>query len=280
MIRTAILIGLGVLFAALGLKGFLLPNGFIDGGVIGISLLTVQLSGLSLPILIIGINIPFIGLGYTQISKGFAARTLVGILALAMAVAAIHFPVITEDKLLISIFGGFFLGMGMGLAIRGGAVLDGTDVLALYASRKTGLPIGDIILGINVLIFSVAAALLKIETALYSILAYIVATKTVDFIVQGIEEYIGVTIMSEKSNEIREVIINSLKRGVTLYKGKRGFGSHGEKNDDIDIVFTVLTRLEVTKLKSEVRHIDELAFVVMHPVSDAKGGMVKRRPLH
>jgi uncharacterized membrane-anchored protein YitT (DUF2179 family) len=280
VIRTAILIGLGVLFAALGLKGFLLPNGFIDGGVIGISLLTVQLSGLSLPILIIGINIPFIGLGYTQISKGFAARTLVGILALAMAVAAIHFPVITEDKLLISIFGGFFLGMGMGLAIRGGAVLDGTDVLALYASRKTGLPIGDIILGINVLIFSVAAALLKIETALYSILAYIVATKTVDFIVQGIEEYIGVTIMSEKSNEIREVIINSLKRGVTLYKGKRGFGSHGEKNDDIDIVFTVLTRLEVTKLKSEVRHIDELAFVVMHPVSDAKGGMVKRRPLH
>jgi uncharacterized membrane-anchored protein YitT (DUF2179 family) len=280
IIRDVLMISAGVLSAAYGLKGFLLPNGFIDGGVTGISLLTNRLSDISLSLLIFGINIPFIVLGYKQQGRGFAIKTFLGITALALAVHFLNFPLATSDKLLVAVFGGFFLGMGIGLAVRGGCVIDGTEVLAIYATRKSGLTIGDFILLVNLVIFSFAAFLLNFETALYSILAYLSASKTVDYIIQGIEEYTGVTIISEKSDEIRNAIIHEMGRGVTIYKGKRGFGKKGEKNMDMDVVFTVITRLEIAKLKSEVEKIDEQAFVVMHSINETKGGMIKKRPLH
>ncbi len=279
-VRNTFWSAVGILSAAFGLKGFIIPNMLIDGGATGVSLLVNQLSGVPLPLLILGINIPFIGLGYVQLGRWFAIKTTLTIVGLAVALARIPFPIVTHDLVLSAIFGGFFLGIGMGLCIRSGAAIDGTDVLALAISRQTRLPVGDIILGINATIFLAATILLNIETALYSLLAYFAATKTVDFVVEGIEEYTGVTIISEKSDAIRRAIIHRIKRGVTLYKGKRGFGSQGERTDDIDVVFTVLTRLELSRLRAEIERIDPSAFVVMHPVSDAKGGMVKRRPYH
>ncbi|WP_231576172.1 YitT family protein [Hymenobacter sp. DG25B] len=270
----------GVFSAALGLKGFLLPNGFIDGGVTGISLLTTELTGISLSLLIVLINIPFIILGYFQLGLGFALRTLVTILALAVVLLLVSFPTLTQDKLLIAVFGGFFLGAGIGLAVRGGAVLDGTEILAVYISKKTMLSVGDVILIINIFIFSIAAWLLSVETALYSVLAYLSAAKTVDFIIEGIEEYTGVTIISARSESIRQMVTEKLGRGATMYVGKGGYGSHGQHPGQIDIIFTVVTRLEVTRLTDEIDRIDPQAFVVMSSVRDTKGGLVKKRPLH
>lgn len=273
------LIALGVLLAAFGLKGFLVPNHFIDGGITGVSLLTAQLTDLPVSLWLIIFNAPFIYLGMKQINYGFALNTAMAIVSLALVIYFVDFPVITSDKLLISIFGGFFLGAGLGLAIRGGSVIDGTEILAVYINRKSVLSMGDIILLINVVIFLIAAFILDIETALYSILTYLSASKTVDFIIQGIEEYTGVTIISNKSIAIRKAITEKLGRGVTIYKGERGLVDSKFKSNDIDIIFTVVTRLEVSKLKNEIERIDHKAFIVMNPINDTKGGMLKKRPL-
>lgn len=278
------LILLGVSLACFGLKGFLLPNHFIDGGITGISLLTYQLTydstGIPVSVWLVLFNIPFIVLGARQIGRRFAVGTSIAIVVLAAMIFFVDFPQITDDKLLTAIFGGFFLGAGIGLAIRGGCVIDGTEILAVYLNRKSILSMGDIILLINVVIFLLAAFVLGIENALYSILTYLSASKTVDFIIQGIEEYTGVTIVSSKSAQIREAITKNLGRGVTVYKGERGFESAQFKSKDIDIIFTVITRLEVSKLKQEVDQIDHKAFIVMSTISDTKGGIIKPRPLH
>jgi len=279
-LREILFIVVGVFSAALGLKGFLLPNEFIDGGVTGISLLTNQLTHVSLSLLIVVINVPFIILGYFQLGRVFALKTLLAIVGLALVLLVISFPTLTQDKLLIAVFGGFFLGAGIGLTMRGGAVLDGTEVLAVYVSKKTPLSVGDIILLINLVIFGAAALLLSVETALYSILAYLSAAKTIDFIIEGIEEYTGVTIVSARSEEIRKMVTEQLGRGATIYAGKRGFGSTGHQLAAVDILFMVTTRLELTRLTDEVNKIDPHAFIVMHSVRETKGGLVKKRPLH
>ena len=279
----AALILLGIGLACFGLKGFLLPNHFIDGGITGISLLTFQLTqstGIPVSVWLVLFNSPFILLGAKQIGKRFAIVTSIAIVILAATIYFVEFPVITNDKLLTAIFGGFFLGAGIGLAIRGGCVIDGTEILAVYLNRRSILSMGDIILLINVVIFLSAAFVLGIENALYSILTYLSASKTVDFIIQGIEEYTGVTIVSAKSAQIRDAITKNLGRGVTIYKGERGFESAQFKSKDIDIIFTVVTRLEVSKLKQEVALIDHKAFIVMSTISDTKGGIIKPRPLH
>jgi uncharacterized membrane-anchored protein YitT (DUF2179 family) len=278
LVKDIFLIGLGIASAAFGLESFLLPNNFIDGGATGIALLVSELSGISLSLLLVLINIPFLFLGYKVIGKRFAVKTSIGIIGLAIVVATVHFPTVTNDKLLVAIFGGFFLGGGIGMAVRGGGVIDGTEVLAIYLSKKFGMTMGDIVLGFNILIFSVAAYLLSVETALYSIVTYLAASKTVDFIIEGIEEYIGVTIISGKSEAIRTMIIGEMGRGVTVYRGKRGFGTHGE-TEDTDIIYTVITRLELNKLNTEIQKIDSTAFVVMKSVKDTRGGMIKKRPL-
>lgn len=277
-LKDFFLITAGIFSAAFGFKGFLLTNHFIDGGATGISLLLSALTSVPLYYLILFINIPFIVLGYKVIGKGFAIKTALAIAGLALCLATVHFPNITNDNLLVAIFGGFFLGAGIGLSVRGGAVIDGTEVLAIFLSRKLGTTIGDIIIIINVIIFSVAAYLLSIEIALYSMITYLAASKTLDFVIEGIDEYIGVTIISVHNEPIRQMIINEMGRGVTVYKGQRGFGKHGEKGE-IDIVYTVVTRLELNKLNTEIEKIDSNAFVVMNSVKDTKGGMIKKRAL-
>jgi uncharacterized membrane-anchored protein YitT (DUF2179 family) len=279
-ISSALFLLAGVCSAAFGLKAFLLPNDFIDGGVTGISLLVRQLTDLPLSLLIVVINTPFIIMAYFQMDRVLAFKTLCAILALAAMLLVVSFPILTQDKLLISVFGGFFLGAGIGLAMRGGGVLDGTEILAVFLSKKTSLTVGDIILLFNIGIFAAAAWILSVETALYSILAYLSAAKTIDFIIDGIEEYIGVTIVSGLSDNIRRMVTGKLGRGATVYNGKGGFGTHGDQPNSVDIVFTVITRLELARLKSEVEQIDKHAFMVMHSVKDTKGGMIKKRPLH
>ncbi len=270
---------IGVISAGFGLKGFLLPSSFIDGGVTGISLLTSEVTGISLSILIVSINLPFIILGYSQIGKEFTIKSMIAILCLALAIHFIPYPVVTTDKLLIAVFGGFFLGAGIGLAIRGGAVLDGTEVLAIYFSKRSGLTIGDIVLIFNVVIFSFGAYILTIEIALYAMLTYMAASRTIDFVIEGIEEYTGVTIISEYSEELRQMITNKLQRGVTIYEGRGGYGEKGVNQNKIDIIFTVITRLEISRLRTEIDKIDSNAFIIMSSIKDTHGGMIKKRPL-
>lgn len=277
-IKDLILITAGIFSASFGFKGFLLTNHFIDGGATGISLLISALTSVPLYILIICVNIPFVILAYNVLGKQFAIKTALSITGLSICLALVHFPNVTNDDLLVAIFGGFFLGTGIGLAVRGGAVIDGTEVLAIFLSRKFGTTMGDIIILINVVIFSAAAYFLSIEVALYSMITYLSASKTLDFIVEGIEEYTGVTIISPQSEEIRQMIINEMGRGVTIYSGKQGYGKQGEIKN-ADILYTVMTRLELNKLKTEIFKIAPDAFVVMNSVKDIKGGLIKKRSL-
>lgn len=276
--KDFILITIGIFSATFGFKGFLLTNHFIDGGATGISLLVSALTGIPLYILIICVNLPFVILGYRIMGKVFAIKTALAISGLALCLAYINIPDVTTDNLLVALFGGFFLGAGIGLSIRGGAVIDGTEVLAIYLSRKLGTTIGDIIILMNIMIFSAAAYFLGIEVALYSMLTYLAASRTLDFVIEGIDEYIGVTIISSRSDKMREMIIEKMGRGVTIYNGKGGYGKKGETKD-VDIIYTVITRLELNKLNTEIEKIEPSAFVVMNSVKDTKGGMIKKRAL-
>lgn len=278
LLKDIAFIIIGIFSASFGFKGFLLTNRFIDGGATGISLLISALSHIPLALLIVAVNIPFIIMGYRVMGKQFAIKTACAIAGLSFVLAFIPFPNITDDNLLVAVFGGFFLGAGIGFAIRGGAVIDGTEVLAIYLSRKLKTTVGDIIMIINIIIFSTAAYFLGIEIALYSMITYFAASKTLDFFVEGIDEYIGLTIISTQCEEIREMIIEKMGRGVTIYKGKGGYGKRGESSE-IDILYTVITRLELNKISSEIETIDPTSFVVMHSIKDTRGGMIKKRPL-
>ena len=271
-----ILIILGILSAGLGLKGFLLSSRFIDGGVTGISMLLSDVLGWQLSILILVINLPFIAIGYRQIGREFALKSTLAIAGLSLCLAFVKYPDVTPDKLLTAVFGGFFIGAGIGLAIRGGAVLDGTEIAALLVSKGSPLlKVGDVILILNIFIFSAAAFFLGIESALYSILTYFAASKTIDFIIHGIEEYTAVIIVSEKSGEIRQTIISVLGRGVTIYKGRGGL-----TDAEQDILFCVVTRLEIGRVKAATVEIDKAAFIVVHALADVDGGVIKKTAIH
>lgn len=276
-IIDALLLLAGIVLASFGFKGFLLKSNFIDGGISGTSLLISNLTNYPFYILVLVFNIPFVILGYYTIGKEFALKTGLAIFGLSLCLIFIDYPTITNDKLLVAIFGGLCLGAGIGLTMRGGGVIDGTEVLAVYLSKRTGLTIADIVLMINVFIFGAAALLLSTETALYSMITYFATLKMLDFIIEGVDEYIGVTIISSHSEAIRNMIINNMGRGVTVYSGKKGYGKRGEVNE-VDIIYTVITRLEVNKLNMEIEKITPNAFVVMNTVKDTKGGMIKKKP--
>jgi uncharacterized membrane-anchored protein YitT (DUF2179 family) len=273
--RNAALIATGVLSAGMGIHGFLLSSRFIDGGVTGVSMLLNKVLGVPLAALIPALNLPFIALGYRHVGRAFATRSALAILGLSACLATVHFPDVTPDKLLTAVFGGFFIGAGMGLAMRGGAVLDGTDVAALLISKRArAFRVGDVILGMNVVIFLAAAATLGVDPALYSILTYVAASRTLDFLLHGIEQYHAVVVVSEASDPIRRAITGGLGRGVTVYKGRRGM-----TGADQDILSCVVTRLEIGKVMDIALGIDPSAFVVVHPLADAHGGVLTR-PAH
>ena len=280
-IKNTALVIMGILSAGMGIKGFLLSSHFIDGGVTGISMLLNDITGTSLSVLLVLINLPFIFIGYRQMGLKFALRSIVAIAGLALCLAFLPYPDVTADLLLTALFGGFFIGVGIGLAMRGGAVLDGTDIAALLISKKSAiLKVSDVILILNVLIFSSAAFVLGVEKAMYSILTYFAASKTIDYLIHGIDEYTGVTIVTSQSEKVIHFITEVMGRGVTVYSGKKGYGTRGPGNVDTDIIFTVITRLEVGSLQTEIQRIDRHAFIVQHSVNDIKGGIVKKLPLH
>ncbi|MEP0367975.1 MAG: YitT family protein [Cyclobacteriaceae bacterium] len=277
--REGFLMVLGVAAASFGLESFLLPNDVLDGGVTGISLLLAVVTEGRPSLFIFLINIPFLVLGWWQIGKTFAIKSFLSITLLAIVIYNFHFPTLTDDTLLVAVFGGFFLGLGIGFSIRGGAIIDGTEVLAIYLGKKTGFSVGELILIFNVLIFSVAAYLLSLETAMYSIITYFAASRTVDFVLEGFDEYIGVTIVSDKHAEIREMILSKLRRGATIYHGSKGFSLQSNPDARTNILYTVITRLELARLETEIASIDPSAFLVMSKVKDIKGGMIKKLPL-
>jgi uncharacterized membrane-anchored protein YitT (DUF2179 family) len=273
---NALFILLGILSASMGIKGFLLSSHFIDGGVTGISMLISMVTGTPLSIWIVIVNLPFVALGYRQMGRAFAFRSVLAIAGLSGALATIPFPDVTPDLVLTAVFGGFFLGAGIGLAVRGGAVLDGTEIAALLISRQSHLfKVGDVILLFNVALFLVAMSVLGVDKALYSILTYVAAARTLDFVINGIEEYTAITIVSRVSGDIAAQIMANLGRGVTVYKGRGGLSF-----EDQEILYCVVTRLEVGRVNNIVRALDQSAFVTSHALADVQGGMVKHRGLH
>ena len=268
-----VLIAAGIMLAAMGLKGFLLSSSFIDGGVTGVSMLLSKITGRPLALFLPAVNLPFVLIGFRQMGAAFALRSAAGIAGLALVLAFVPFPDVTPDPVLTAVFGGLFLGAGIGLAIRGGAVLDGTEIAALLISRRTAmLRVGDVILMFNVVLFLAAMTLLGVEPALYSILTYAAAARTLDFVLHGIDEFTAITIVSGANVVIRDRITRELGRGVTVLKGLGGLSGA-----DRDVLYCVVTRLEIGKVSAIVRESDAEAFVTMHALYAAEGGRTRNR---
>jgi uncharacterized membrane-anchored protein YitT (DUF2179 family) len=269
---NTVLILAGIACAAMGLKGFLFSSHFIDGGVTGISMLLAKTTPLPLALWLPVVNLPFVVLGYSQLGRAFAIRSALAIVGLAVVLATVQFPDVTHDLLLTAVFGGVFIGAGIGLAMRGGAVLDGTEIAALLIGRRSAvLKVGDVILGFNVVLFLVAMRILGTEPALYSILTYVAAARTLEFILHGIEEFTAITIMSAASQGIRQGIVGEMGRGVTVYKALGG-----KTGEDREILYCVVTRLEIGGILRIIERLDRDAFVVQHPLADVRGGFVRR----
>jgi uncharacterized membrane-anchored protein YitT (DUF2179 family) len=271
-LESALYSASGVLVSCLGLAGFLLPSAFIDGGVTGISMLAARLLGAPLEVWLIAVNLPFVVVGYRHIGRSFALRSLAAVLLQSACLAWIPFPVATHDKLLAATFGGFFTGAGVGLAIRGGCVLDGTEILAVLVSKRSFATVGEVVLLLNAAIFSLAASVLGVETALYSTLTYFAGSKTIDYVLHGIEAYHGVLIVSADHEPIRRALLSELGRGVTTLVGKGGYSDHERQ-----VLFCVVTRLEITRVETLVKSKDPAAFFVVLQVHEASGGRIKRR---
>jgi uncharacterized membrane-anchored protein YitT (DUF2179 family) len=267
-------IAIGIVLASIGLKAFLLPNGFLDGGVTGLALLVRTQVDINISYLLVLFSIPFLVLGYYTVSKRIVVKSILSILSLALFIHFENFGTITEDKLLISIFGGLFLGAGIGIAIRNGSVLDGSEILGIYLNDKFGFSIGQVILLLNIILFSITAYAISVEVALYSILTYIVTAKVTDLTIEGFEDFIGVTIVSKEYKIIKQAIIKELGAGLTSYKGSKGYGSQG-KQEDFDIIHTIINRIDIKKMHRIIEDIDENAFIVEFDVNNVKGGVLR-----
>lgn len=265
---------LGIVLTSLGLKAFLLPNGFLDGGVTGIALLIKTQVNINLSILLVGLSIPFLILGYFTVSKRIVIKSIVSIIGLALFIHFENFQTITDDKLLISIFGGLLVGLGIGITIRNGSVLDGSEILGIYLNDKFGVSIGQVILVFNILLFSITAFVVSVEVALYSVLAYIVTAKVTDAVIEGFEDFIGITIVSRKYREIKIDILEKLGAGLTVYKGSSGFGTQGVA-EDFDIIHTIINRVDLRKIHHIIDEIDPQAFVIEFDVNNVKGGVLR-----
>lgn len=272
---------LGILCISFALKSLLMPNNFFDGGVTGIALLLYKKYHINIALIFILLNIPFVLLGGKLINKPFAIKSLIGVILLGICLYFIPFPEVSHDKLIVSVFGGFFIGLGVGFGMKSGIALDGIEVLAVYTGKKVGFSMSEIILGINILIFLIAGIFFGLELAFYSMLTYFVASKTIDYVVEGFEEFTGVTIISSKSEEVKEFLVLQMSKGITIYKGERGFMKDNFKNSvETDIVYTVVTRLEVRKLKNAIHQIDEKAFIFSSSVKETAGGILKKKHGH
>ncbi|WJH35403.1 YitT family protein [Paenibacillus sp. CC-CFT747] len=277
-VRSLVMIVIGAVIAAYGLEAVLIPNDVVDGGVTGISMMGAHLFGIPLGILLFVLNIPFIYLGYKQVGRTFAIRSTVGIAALSVSTSLLHHVhtiLGKEDPLLIVLAGGILLGVGIGVVLRNGGALDGSEVLAILVSRGIPFSVGDVILFINAFIFIGASFIYGLQNALYSAITYYIAKNVIDIIQVGLEKSKSVKVISPKSEEIGEALQARLGRGVTYTQGRGGF-----TNEPTEILNCVINRMEETKLMSIVRDIDEGAFVVISDVSEVRGGSFRKRDIH
>ncbi len=271
-----ILLGTGL--AVLAMKGFMIPNRFLDGGMTGIAILLHEIFHFNISILVIILNLLFIYLGYRKIGKTFAVQTTIAVLLLSVGLFFIDIYPITTDKLLIAIFGGLLMGTGVGLVIRGGGVIDGAEVIAVFTRRKVGFSNSEIIMLINCIIFAVAALEFGIETAMYSVITYFTATRATNYVVDGIEEFTAMNIVSAQQEEVKNFLVNELGKGITVYKGERGYLPDSfDIKTDCEIIVTIVTRLEIKQIQDALIKIDPKAFVYVQSIKEATGGILKAK---
>ncbi len=272
---------LGVLCAVLALKGFMIPNHFLDGGITGISILAHEIFHVNISYVLLALNIPFVIMGYRKIGKTFAVQSAFAVILLAVTIAFLEVPTVTNDKILIAVFGGFLIGLGIGLVIRGGGVIDGFEIVAHYTNKKIGFSTGEIVLLTNSIIFLLAAFNFGIEAAMYSILTYFTAIKTSDYVVDGFEEFTALTIVSKEHEAIKSLIVNDFNKAISVYKGERGYLPNTfDVKHNVDIVMTIVTRLEIHRIRQAILDKDPTAFVYVHGIKEVKGGVGKHTLKH
>lgn len=272
---------LGVLFATLALKGFMIPNHFLDGGVTGFSILAHEVFHVNIGLVLILFNLPFIFIGYKTMGKTFALQTIIAVVLLAISMQLITVPTVTNDKILIAIFGGLCMGLAVGFVIRGGGVIDGFEIVAHYTNKKIGFSTSEIILAVNTLLFLLAAFAFGIEAAMYSILTFFTAVQTADYVVDGFEEYTALTIISKEHEKVKEIIVKDFKKAISVYKGERGYLPNSfDVKADCDIVMTIVTRLEIHQLQQALTAVDPTAFFYVQRIKEVKGGVVKSIKKH
>ena len=268
-------ISVGVLLASIGLKVFLLPNGFLDGGATGIAILLSEVTGVDISFLLLFVSLPFLFLAWYSLSKRIFTKSIVSIVALAIMIHYENFEPVTDDKLLIAIFGGLFLGSGIGLTVKNGAVLDGSEILGIFINERFGISIGKVILVFNVILFSVTAAVLSIEVAMYSILTFLITAKVIDLMIEGFEDFVGLMIVSDESLAIEQSLTKEIGVGMTIYKASSGFGKRGEQGEK-QIIHTVINRIDIRKTYNIIDKHDESAFIIEFHVNDIKGGILRK----
>ncbi len=272
----------GVLCLAFALKSFLIPKEFIDGGVTGLSILVSKKLDIPIGIPLILFNIPFVFIGYNKIGKSFAVQTCIAVVLLAVSIYFIPFvEVKTQEFVLVSLFGGFFIGLGIGLAIKGGCVLDGLEVIADYTHKKSGFSTSEIVMLFNTALFILAASVFGVEKTMYSIITYFTAMKISDYVVDGFEEYTALTVISGKHERIKNIIVNDFNKAISVYKGERGYlpTSFDIKND-CDIIMTIVTRLEIHRMRNAILEEDPTAFVFIQSIKEVTGGVIKQKLKH
>jgi len=276
IVQRGVFITIGALLMAVGLEIFLIPNQVIDGGVTGVSIMLSHITGIKLGIFLFILNLPFVYLGYKQFGKTFAISTIYGIIMLSLFATFFH-PVdpFTDDILLATIFGGIFLGIGVGLVIRNGGALDGTEILSIVISKKVPFSVGEIVMFINLFILGSAGFVYSWDRAMYSILAYVIASKAIDVVITGMEESKSVWIISDFAHEIGDAITDRLGRGVTFLHGEGAY-----TGDEKKVIFCIITRLEESKMTSIVEEIDPSAFLAIADIAEVRGGRFKKKAIH
>ncbi len=272
----------GVLCMTFALRGFLLPNGFIDGGVTGMSILLYKQLHVPMIISLIVLNIPFIVIGFRKIGKSFAVQTSLAIFLLTVGLYFFpEYAIPTTNKLLVALFGGFFIGLGIGLAIKGGCVLDGLEVIADYTHKKSGFSTSEIVMLFNTTLFILAAMIFSVEQAMYSIITYFTAMKISDYVVDGFEEYTALSVISAKHDQIKSIIVNDFNKAISVYKGERGYlPASFDVKHDCDIVMTIVTRLEIHRMRLAILEADPNAFIFIQSIKEVTGGIIKRKVKH
>ncbi len=276
ILKRAIFIFLGAVLVSVGLELFLIPNKVIDGGIVGISIIVSYLTGINIGVILFLLNVPFFVLGYKQIGKTFAISTIFGITVLSIGTALLHpVPVFTKDPLLAAVFGGIAIGIGVGLVVRYGGSLDGTEIVGILVNRKTPFTVGETVMFFNLFILCSAGPVFGWDRAMYSLIAYFIAYKIIDITIDGLDESRAIWIISDKYREIGNALIARLGRGVTYLNGEGGYTGEDKK-----VVFCVITRLEEAKLRTIVDDIDNMAFLAIGRIHDVKGGRFKKRNIH